>query len=315
MFIHNDQKFVETSFESERELEKVVEDHSEEIFGPSSLYLPKKLIRTTDGIGTIPDGFTIDIEEQRWFIIEAELDRHSVWSHIAPQIAKQASAITQPESIKVLKNMATRQVKSDESLKQSFLEEGVDEIDIRKSLDDIFAREPIIGIPINRISGDLQNLVDLMRFDVRLWTVRKYREFDNPDNVMYELPEEYEPTVDTTGETGRDEEVRSYDVSVMDLIEEGYLEAGQTLYLSYKPRGGERHDYEGKLEEDGSITVDGETFSSPSYSSLYCIQDAGSDRTTDNGWRSWENEEGKTLEELREEYLKKHQEKFTESEC
>ena len=36
---------------------------------------------------------------------------------------------------------------------------------------------------------------------------------------------------------------------------------------------------------------------------MFCIQDAGGDRTTVNGWTSWRVERGKFLYELRAEYL------------
>jgi hypothetical protein len=55
MFIVKDKKYVIAKFDSEDELETVVVDNAEYIFGPSSIYLPKSLIRTADGAGTIPD--------------------------------------------------------------------------------------------------------------------------------------------------------------------------------------------------------------------------------------------------------------------
>jgi hypothetical protein len=92
VLILGDRKFIEAAFESEAELEQVVIANSEYLFGPASLYFPKALIRTKDGFGTIPDGFVIDLAARRWFVVEAELGKHSVWSHIAPQVAKQIIA-------------------------------------------------------------------------------------------------------------------------------------------------------------------------------------------------------------------------------
>ena len=45
MLISSDKKFIETPFESEAELEKVVEEHHEDIFGSLSIYLPKQLVK------------------------------------------------------------------------------------------------------------------------------------------------------------------------------------------------------------------------------------------------------------------------------
>ena len=73
MLILGDRKFIEAAFESEEELERNVVANSEYLFGPASLYFPKTLIRTKDGFGTIPDGFAIDLDARRWFVVEAEL--------------------------------------------------------------------------------------------------------------------------------------------------------------------------------------------------------------------------------------------------
>jgi hypothetical protein len=49
--------------------------------------------------------------------------------------------------------------------------------------------------------------------------------------------------------------------------------------------------------------VMGKSFSAPSYAALLCIQAAGSNRNTVNGWTTWRNAEGVTLAELRDKFL------------
>src|SRR5699024_10271159 len=102
MLIFNDRKFIKSPFDNEAELEQVIVDNYEHIFSPSSIYLPKKKIKTADRLGTIPDGFAIDLSTQKWYIVEAELLHHSVWNHIAPQVSKQVIASLQPISKKTI---------------------------------------------------------------------------------------------------------------------------------------------------------------------------------------------------------------------
>ena len=73
MLISNERKYINTPFLNEDELEQVVIDNYEYIFGPNSIYLPKILIKTPDGFGTIPDGFAIDLASEKWYLVEAEL--------------------------------------------------------------------------------------------------------------------------------------------------------------------------------------------------------------------------------------------------
>jgi len=87
---------------------------------PNSIFLPKKLIKTSEGSGTIPDGFAIDLEAKIWYLMEAELAKHSVWSHIAPQVSKQVIASSQHESRKKIIELAIVQYEQEETTQEKF---------------------------------------------------------------------------------------------------------------------------------------------------------------------------------------------------
>lgn len=304
MIIFENRKLIEAKFDSEKEIEDVVIANSEHFFGPSSILIPKKLIRTKDGFGTIPDGFAIDLASRIWYVVEAELAQHSVWTHIAPQVTKQLIAVSRPETRQLLVEMLVEMITEDDLIKEKFAEEGIKEIDIRKVLGDILESSPIIGMPIDSVSSDLADWAETLKNDVRLWIVKKYVEFGSPEVIAYDIPEEYRPVLDTSK---RDMEPRSgitvYDVSITDLLESGLLNVGDTLLMNYKPRGGTPKTYRATIEEDGSLMLLDKKFSSSSYAALYGIQDAGSERTTVNGWTSWKTKKGKYLADLRSEYM------------
>ena len=113
MLLFDNRKFVITKFDNEDEIERVAIENAEFIFGPSSIYFPKTLIKTFDGTGTIPDGYVIDLDGKRWYIVEAELAHHSVWNHIAPQVAKQIIAANNPATKQKLIDVAIEQVRND----------------------------------------------------------------------------------------------------------------------------------------------------------------------------------------------------------
>ena len=305
MIIMNEKKFIEAEFESEQEMEDVVTENAEYFFGSSSIFIPKKLIRTRDGFGTIPDGFSIDLASRSWYVVEVELVRHNVWSHIVPQVTKQIIAVATSESRKILEEIVIQIFNESDDVKEKFREENIREIDVRRVLGEILSKPPVIGIPIDRISQDLKDWAKVLRNDVRLWLVKKLSEFGAPENVAYEIPEEYRPILDTTEEK---EEPKSgiayYDVSLADLIDAGLLAVGDELAMRYRPKGGNQTEYKAVVTEDGSLEVLGRKFKSPTYAALLGIQDAGSDRKTVNGWTSWRNRDGKLLADLRTEYLK-----------
>ncbi len=305
MIVMNEKKFIEAEFDNEQEIENVVIENAEYFFGSSSIFIPKTLIRTRDGFGTVPDGFSIDLASRSWYVVEVELVHHSVWSHIAPQVSKQIIAVTTPESRQIIEDIVIQTFNESDDVKEKFREEKIKEIDIRRVLGEILSRSPIVGIPIDRISQDLKEWATTLRNDVRLWLVRKFIEFGVPENVAYEIPEEYRPILDTTEEKSKPKSgIDSYDVSLADLLDAGLLAVGDELVMRYRPRGGNQRKYKAVVTEDGSLEVLGRKFKSPTYAALLGIQDAGSDRKTVNGWTSWRNSEGKLLADLRAEYLK-----------
>lgn len=305
MIIIADRKFVTSSFENEAEIERVVMTNAEFIFGPDSIMLPKSLIKSADGSGTIPDGFAIDFSSRRWFIVEAELSSHSVWTHIAPQVSKQIVAAQQPASRKLLIEIVVNRVREDVSLKNRIEELGIDEIDIRQVLTEIIESPPIVGIPIDHVSSDLREWAQTLRNEVKLWIVRKLVDLRNPDEILYEIPDEFRPVFDTADPTPERNGIMFYDVSISDLIEARLVAPQSKLTMSYKPRGGEKKIFEATVIDDGDLLVGERSFSAPSYAALHCMQQAGSDRNTVNGWTSWKTLDGKWLTDLRTEYLEK----------
>ena len=304
MLIAGSKKYISAAFSSEQELERVVQENAEYIFGPDSIYLPKHLIRTSEGFGTIPDGFVVDLASRSWFIVEAELAAHSVWNHIAPQVAKQIIAASQASSRQMLTEVVINRIKESTSFRDRFEELGVGEIDIRRVISEIFEKPPVVGIPIDAVGSDLRDWAMTLKVEVKLWVVRKLVEFGHSENVIYEIPEEYRPVLDTSPDAETSPSgLKYYDVTISDLLAAGLLQVGQRLAMAYKPRGGERRQYDATVTAEGAMEVLGKSFTAPSYAALLGVQDAGSDRNTVNGWIVWKTAAGETLADLRDRLL------------
>lgn len=306
MLIYNDIKFIKSPFDSEAELEQVIVDNYEYLFGPTSFYLPKAKIKTADGVGTIPDGFAIDIGQKKWYLVEAELMHHSVWNHIAPQVTKQILASQQAITKRTLIDLAVQQYQTDNYTKEKFEDLNIVAINVRQVVGDILETDPIIGVPIDGITNDLRDWARTLKYKVKLWVVSKFVEFNKPASIVYEFPEEFKPELDTEEESKPQKantEIAQYDVELTDLVNADLLVVGEKLSMSYKPRNGQGKKYEAIVLEDGSLELLGQQFSSPSYAALAGIQDAGSNRKTVNGWTSWKNSQNKTLADLREKLL------------
>jgi hypothetical protein len=304
MILFNDRKFISASFNNEAEIEAVVEFNHEDIFGYDAIYLPKKKIYSKEGAGTIPDGFVIDLARKQWFLIEAELAHHSLWNHIAPQVAKQIIAATQPATRSLLATVVVSLAKEDVDIMQKFENAGVAQIDIRQTLDDILEQKPIIGIPIDAIGPDMNKPAQTLRYEVKLWLIRKLVEFNDPSNILYEVPDDYRPAFDSVkvANTTGIEQVTIDDITLAMLVEHEYLKAGDELTFSYKQRGSDsRQEFRALVSDEGdALIVDGMKFPSTSYAAVHCMQSVGSSRFTINGWYAWRTNEGRLLAQLRD---------------
>jgi hypothetical protein len=204
MLISGKSKFVKSPFTSEDELKKMVIENADYFFGPSSFCLSRELISNKEGFEVFTDGFAVDIANRKWFIVNATLASHNVWSHIVPQVVKQLVAADQSTTKQLLIKLIIQQLREDNDIMKKFNDagygnedEGVFLNEIRDVLGEIFGKSPIIGMSIDSISNDLRDWAETLKANVKLCIVKKYVESGNSENIIYEIPEESHPALDT----------------------------------------------------------------------------------------------------------------------
>jgi len=204
MLISGKSKFVKSPFTSEDELKKLVIENADYFFAPSSFCLSRELISDKDGFEAFTDGFAIDIASRQWFIVNATLAKHNVWSHIVPQVVKQLVAADKSTTKQLIIELIIQQLREDSNIMKKFNDEGYGKEDegvflneIRDVLGEVFGKSPIIGMPIDSISNDLRDWAETLNTKVKMSVVRKYVESGNPENIIYEIPEEYQTEQDT----------------------------------------------------------------------------------------------------------------------
>ena len=313
MIILKDRLMGEARFRNEREIEDLVLNNSDYFFGPSSVLIPKAKISTRDGAGTIPDGFAVDLESRNWYVMEAELGEHSVWSHIAPQVSKQLLASRVPETRRLLVEIIMDMYREDSTVQEKFDELGIEDLDVHRVLESIFETEPIVAIPIDEVCNDLREWAGTLRNDVRLWVVHKFVKSDDSSDVAYQIPEEFTPPFPVVDSSTSSNEItnevghKGYGVSVLELIKAGLLDVSAQLVMRYGPKGKRKRVFTATVTEDGNIDFEGQVYTSLSYAAVACMQAAGSERKTVNGWTKWRVKDGALLAELRDEYLQRKQ--------
>ena len=193
LLITKDGLFKKSEFSNERELEKVVMDYYKLLFGEYSIYIPQEMITTSSGYGTVPDAIVLNFEKNgAWYIVEVELANHGVWRHIVPQITKQIVAMENPETRKRLIEVFFGKIKKSDELKEKFKEQGINEVDIRKVLEEIIAKPPILVIPIDKVSADLKYWAQVIKNEVTVLEIEKYVN-EKTGEIIYRIPEPITP--------------------------------------------------------------------------------------------------------------------------
>ena len=295
MLINETDQFIRTPFTNEAEIENVVQRYADQLFGSSIIYLPQTRISTLGGRNTVPDAVVIDVEGMEWYIVEAERAIHGTWEHIAPQVSRQLAAVNSPETRELILQLALAVVRDDEAIRRTFRESGVGDLEIHGTLQGVLRKQPTIAIPIDGIPKDLKEWVNTLRNTAKIWVIEKYVSVANPSYVLYSLPDETLPTISTVAsDNGSGTRVRTTPSQPFQELLDAYpnLE-GQTVLLEYGPRGMERKTYRGTIRSEG-IDVGGTVFS-PSYAAVECMRQAGSSRTTANGWTMWKTQDGRYL--------------------
>ena len=121
------------------------------------------------------------------------------------------------------------------------------------------------------------------------WLISQIDDPDDPSSSSVSAPKPNAPS-------GPPSRRASYGIKIFDLIQAGFLEAGDLLTLTYKGR-----DYHAKVNSNGTLEVDGVIFPSPSSA---CVQVTG--QASCSGWDAWKDLSGRTLAYLRRQ-LKKNQ--------
>lgn len=299
IFDSSGKSYSKIDFDSEEEVENVVLSNFKFLFGDYSLLLPKKLITTTSGKGTIPDGIIINFENNQWYIMEVERGIHGTWEHIAPQISKQITAMMNDDAKQKTVDTCLNEINKKVGFKDLLEELYISEMEIHGRIEKILKKDPIVSLPIDFIPEDLEDWASSLKVKVEIRIIEKY--MDKSGKILFNLPdfeinthdEQIAKTIKNLGEEKPE--------NLLELVvKAGFLQEGQRVYMEYGPKGTKKTRFEGIVHSTG-IEVNG-VVSSPSISSLRCIQTISPTRTTNNGWVTWKTEDGKIINDKWEQY-------------
>ncbi len=301
IFDINGKTYSKIEFNTEEAVESVIINNFKLLFGDYSILLPKSMISTSGGKGTIPDGIIIDFDSKQWYIMEVERGIHGTWEHIAPQINKQITAIQNDDTkVKITENCII-EIQKNKNFIELLSEINISEINIHGEIEKILRKDPIVSLPIDYIPNDLEEWAENLKIKVEIQLVEKFSDKDG--NILFNMPDLEIKTSDEKIEKEIKEISDKKPENLLELVvKAGFLSDGEKVYMEYGPKGTKKKRFEGIVHING-IEVNG-VISSPSISSLRCIQEVSPTRTTNNGWVTWKTMDGKVINDKWEKYQK-----------
>lgn len=166
-------KYEEWVPQTEDEFERIVKEHTQEIFGEQSIYLDRKQkLKSLSGIGSIPDGYALILGDMpHWHIVEVELSSHPLDQHIVSQVSRFITGIKNPNTQReIAVAMYAMYTEYTEITRDGFLREllqlkvkqTIRAEEIYKFLADIISKPPVLTIIIEKDTQVLRETISTL---------------------------------------------------------------------------------------------------------------------------------------------------------
>jgi len=256
--------------QKERELEKIVIEHSREIFGDDSIYFPnEKTISSKAEILSIPDAYVVSTSKPyRWSIVEIELSSHPVFDHIVPQITKFINGIKNPDTRQKIIEALYKQIKEDLFL-EARIRNGIGSGEIYRFLSNVVSVEPNFIVIVEEETDQLQEAVQNLSLETDILEVKTFRR-EGAENVHIHLfpSRVVTPPWPPPG-------TREY-ITIAHLLEKNIIKPGDVFVAEYQNKR-----YQATVTKDGLLEVNGGEYKSPSGAGKQIVGRACS------GWLFW----------------------------
>jgi len=154
---------------TEDELEQMVKEHAQDIFGEQSIYFDKKQkLKSLSGIGSIPDGYAISFQGMPcWYICEVELHTHPLYEHIVPQMTKFINGVKSLSSQREIINAFYGELNRD-PFNGALVRSKIGSAEVYHFISDLISKPPILIIVIDQKTKELEEVCDSLPIEVKI---------------------------------------------------------------------------------------------------------------------------------------------------
>jgi predicted transport protein len=195
----NGQRYSEKQYKLEADFERLVVENSKTFFGEKTIFVDtKKKIDNDSFGGVIPDGFLFDFSDKKnteFYLVEVELEKHSFFGHIFPQITKFFAFFKNPSSQGKLIEKIYSIFENDDELRQE-LKTKIGKKEIFKFLKDTIENSQNILLIIDGEKRELPEITetyaDTWGKMVKVAILKEYIANGNNRNSIFSLSPDFE---------------------------------------------------------------------------------------------------------------------------
>lgn len=159
-------------YASEEELAQMVIEHYKDIFGVDSLFFAPQTMKTQTRIEARNDGVILDLNQNRWYILEVELGKHPLHKHIIPQITEFSIAYEEAATRKKIVNTLYSAIRQDAFKAATIQTQKIE--DLHKALTDQIDAQPTIAIVIDQKTSELDSICKKLPFPTQIIEFKTY---------------------------------------------------------------------------------------------------------------------------------------------
>ena len=141
----------------EKEFHPMVRQNSKEIFGKDSLYFDvKHILKTSSGIGSIPDAYVISPSQQQWYVVENELSSHPVYDHIVNQLTRFINGVENKNTRDQIIEMLYGAINENAEMR-AILQKSIGSVDVHHFLTKLIKEPTRIVIVIDQKTPEVES--------------------------------------------------------------------------------------------------------------------------------------------------------------
>ncbi len=308
-------RYQEWTPEKEDELEQIVNEHAQEIFGENSIYIDRKLkLRAISGIGSIPDGYVIVFgESPEWHIVEVELSSHQLYEHIVPQVSRFIAGIANPATRSQIVSTIHNQINGDDLLKIK-AKKAIGSEEIYKFLSELVSKPPVVTIIIEKKTPELDDALNAINHPqkkvIEFQTFRRVGAEAVHAHIFEPVYDVLPPTLTPPSKEPVKERKIAGRVTFEELVKAGLLKDGQVLYFYHTRLFRDEQAQVVASQNEFKYLSDGKMYSKSELAKSLLIKHGFKhDEYGVRGPMYWQTEDGKLLVELEEQVRNRSSEK------